>query len=166
MVWIYTLRRRPVKVQLRPYVTWPMTLFSIGLFVIMTLLILTLYLQKREVHWPIVGYFLLTGFLINCFVTTSRRPGESKPPGESERLKLLFGVVVVPIVILFYPFGSQRAGGSLLNNTMTFLSFRSPPGQLVRLNEQAYHKVMAIAAYTGITIHPCEIAKDFWVLRE
>ena len=98
---------------------------------------LVLYLQKREVPWPIVGYFLFTGFAINCAVTTERRPGESKPPGESERLKLLFGFVGVPIVTLFY-FGAL---GSLLNSTMMFLNFRSPPDQLLRLNEQAYDKV-------------------------
>src|ERR1700730_3867953 len=137
--WISRKLRHPVIVQLRPYITWRWALFSVGLFVIMALPILSLYLQKREVPWPIVKYFLFTGFLINCVVTTERRPGETKPPGESERLRLLFGFVGVPIVMLFFIFG---AIGSLLNSAMTFLSFRSPPGQLVSLNEQAYHKVM------------------------
>ena len=151
-----------IHMQLRPYITRWMVLFSVALFALMTLSILAVYLQKREVPWPIIRYSLLTGFLINCCVTTERRPGENKPPGESERQRLLFGFVGVPIIMLFY----WRAIGSLLNNTMTFLSFRSPPGQLVSLNEQAYNKVMTITTRTGIAIHPCEIAKDFWVLRE
>ena len=159
---IYRIRRRRFIMQLRPYITRWMVLFSVALFALMTLSILAVYLQKREVPWPIIRYSLLTGFLINCCVTTERRPGENKPPGESERQRLLFGFVGVPIIMLFY----WRAIGSLLNNTMTFLSFRSPPGQLVSLNEQAYNKVMTITTRTGIAIHPCEIAKDFWVLRE
>ncbi|HEY2106304.1 MAG TPA: hypothetical protein VGH29_11000 [Candidatus Binataceae bacterium] len=134
---------------------------SIGLFATMTVFSLAVYLQKREVPWPIVGYLLFTGFMINCVVTTERRPGESKPPGESDRLRVLFGFVGLPIVTLFY-FGTL---GSLLNSTMTLLNFRSPPDQLLRLNEQAYEKVKDIAAYASIKVRPCQVGKDFWVLR-
>jgi hypothetical protein len=161
-VWISGIRRRPVIVQLRPYITWRWALYSFGLFVVMAVFTLALYLQKREVPWPIVGYFLFTGFVINCVVTAERRPGESKPTGESERLRLLFGFVGLPIVALFY-FG---AFGSLLNSTMTFLNFRSPPDQLLRLNEQAYDKVRDIAAYASVKVRPCQVGKDFWVLRD
>ena len=162
LVWTYAMRRPTIIVQLRPYITWRWALYSIGLLAMMTLSFLGVYLQKREVPWPIVGYFLFTGFMINCVVTTERRPSENKAPVESERLRLLFGFVGVPILTLFF-FG---AFGSLLNSTMTFLNFRSPPDQLLRLNEQAYDKVRDIAAYASVKVRPCQVGKDFWVLRD
>jgi hypothetical protein len=48
---------------------------------------------------------------------------------------------------------------------MTTLSFRSTPDQLVGLNEQAYSKVKAIAAYAGVTVVSCQVGKELWVLR-
>ena len=160
---IYRIIRRPVIVQLRPQITGWRVLYSFGVFVVMALFMLTVYWKRGEAFWPIVGYFLFTGFLINCSATTQLRPEEKgKRPRESERLRLFSAFVGVPILTLFF-FGTFP---SLLDSTMTFLSFRSPPGQLVSLNEQAYNKVMTITTRTGIAIHPCEIAKDFWVLRE
>jgi hypothetical protein len=163
MSWTYRRLRRPLKVQLRPNITWGRALYSLVLFVAMALPFLALYLQNRELAWPLVTYFLLTGFLINCLVTTEPRPGQSKPPGQpSERQRFLLAFVGVPIVMLVY-FGTF---GSLLNSTMTFLSFRSPPDQLLRLNEQAYDKVRDIAASTSVKVRSCQVGKDFWVLRD
>ena len=161
LIWKYAIDRSAIIIQLRPYITWKWALFSVGLFATMTVSFLAVYLLKREVPWPIVGYLLFTGFLINCVVTTERRPGESKPPGENDRLRVLFGFVGLPIVTLFY-FGTL---GPLLNSTMTFLNFRSPPDQLLRLNEQAYEKVRDIAAYASVKVRPCQVGKDSWVLR-
>jgi len=160
---IYRIIRRPVIVQLRPQITGWRVLYSFGVFVVMALFMLTVYWKRGEAFWPIVGYFLFTGFLINCSATTQLRPEEKgKRPRESERLRLFSAFVGVPILTLFF-FGTFP---SLLDSTMTFLSFRSPPGQLVSLNEQAYNKVRDTAAYANVKVRPCQLGKDFWVLRD
>lgn len=131
LVWANDLRGRRVIVQLRTYVTNGWVLFySVLVFISMVLSLILLYLQNKIV-WPIVWYLFMVGFTMNCFVTTVPRPSEGRPPGESERFKLLFGFVGLPIVFLFY-YGIL---GSLLNSTMTFLNLRSPQGQLIAINE-------------------------------
>jgi hypothetical protein len=158
--WIRRILRRPTA-QLRPNITKKLILFSFFLFVTIATSIAVNYL-KQGVNWSLVGYFLFTGFLINCLVITSPLSG------ESDRSRLLFAFIGLPILMLFWSFSPQSdvTVGSLLNRTMTALSFRSGPDQLVTLNEQAYRKVSGIAAYAGVTLFPCQVGKDFWVLRE
>jgi len=103
-----------------------------------------------------------TGVLVGCVVVTSPLPG------ERDRPMLLFGFLGVPLMMLFlYVSPPLSVFGSLLNSTMTILSFRSGPDQLVSVkNEQAYRKVKDIAAFAGVTIISCQVGKDIWVLRE
>jgi hypothetical protein len=148
--WIWRIRRLPAPTRLRPEViTRKRALF---LFVLFLLWFGLLYPSKGTVPWEVVS---MTGFAIGLLVGVSHTVSD-----EGDRRKLLFAGIFIYIMMLVLCFGS------LLDNTMRFLNFRSAPHQLVSLNEQAYRKVSAIAAYAGVTVVSCQLAKDIWVLRE
>jgi hypothetical protein len=158
MSWYRRIRSRtPLVRQLRPEITRGRVAFSLLLFLWMALLLATKWAAAAQ---PMVEYMIGTGLLISIFVVSSRLPGEKEKP------RLLFAFLGLPILMLFMFSGPPSVFGSLLNSTMTILSFRSAPDQLVSLNEQAYDKVRTIAAYAGVTVSPCKVAKDVWVLRE
>jgi hypothetical protein len=167
--WIRRLLRRPTTVRRRPSITWGLVAYSLLLFVWLALLLtVSVATAKSPVAWHIAEYSFLTGFLMSCSVVSI-----SSLPGENDERKLLFACLALPILMLFLPFGPQsgpgsllNVPGSLLNSTMTILSFRSAPDQLVSLNERAYRKVRAIAAYAGVNLVSCQVAQEFWVLRE
>jgi hypothetical protein len=154
--WIGRRIRRPVVRQLRPAITWPRVVYSFLLFVWMAVLLAV----KQEISWTMIQYMGVTGFLMGCCIVTSPLPGKSDRPAR------LFAFLGVPLLMFFLFVSPPSVFGSLLNSTMTILSFRSAPDQLVRLNEQAYRKVRDIAAYAGVTVFPCQVGKDIWVLRE
>ena len=158
MSWIGPCIRLPIVRPLRPAVTRGRVVFSLLLFLWMAVLLF--FAKWTTITLPVIGYTITTGFIMNCVFIISPLPG------ESERLQLLLTFLGVPLLMFLVFSGPPSVFGSLLNSTMTILSFRSAPDQPVSLNEQAYEKVRAIATSAGVTMDSCQVAKNSWVLKE